>query len=500
MHSVYRLSFLIIVFLFLVYACNEETTIAPPPDVDDTNNGFESREVAQIFVKNCLESGCHGDSEPHHNLKLTSFSEMIKGSIGRTLDDHQHKMMSKVFHGDDPYGGSPIVPFNAEKSLMYILLTGGTEDQTQRMPYQKSSLSQVDINTIKDWINDGARDYNGNVPYSTDEKIFVCNQGSDEVFEIDTDYKVVSRIINVDLTPTLVDAPHNVQIRNGFYYVSLIAAGKLLKIDAATNQIVGQVSGLVYAGMIQLTNNGRTAFVSRSSTAPDLYNTIYAIDTETMTLKKEISMPASGLPHAMWLTSDDTKLYVGNMKQDIISIIDVATLEWEDDIDLSDNPAPYYEPMHLYVSPDDKYLYVNCRTSSSMLVIKLETKQIIQELPIQDHPMQSAITEDGNKIYTVSHHEPIITEITKTGETWSITREFTSEAFHHLYGADISRDGKYLYVTCSNNDPDHPFEPHYKTPGVSRPSLVCIYDIAQNEIVKIIDVGSFATGIAAREN
>lgn len=500
MRFIYFSTFALFVSLFLFYSCNEETTIVPPVDVDETNNGFETREVAEIFAKNCALSGCHAGTSPQHSLNLTSYNEMIKGSHGRPLGNHTHGKISGIFHDDNTYGGSPIVPYNAEKSLMYILLTGGTEDQTQRMPYQKSSLSQTDINTIKDWINNGAKNFNGNVPYSAGEKIFICNQGSDEIFEIDTDYKVVSRIIDVNLTPTLVDAPHNIQIRNGFYYVTLIAAGKLLKINAATNQIVGQVGGLVYAGMIQLTNNGRTAFVSRSSTAPDLYNTIYAIDTETMTLKKEISMPASGLPHAMWLTSDDSKLYVGNMKQDIISIIDVATLEWEDDIDLSDNPAPYYEPMHLYVSPDDKYLYVNCRTSSSMLVVKLETKQIIQEIPIQDHPMQSAITEDGNKIYTVSHHEPIITEITKTGESWSITREFTSEAFHHLYGADISRDGKYLYVTCSNNDPDHPFEPHYKIQGVSRPSLVCIYDIVKNEIVKIIDIGSFATGIATREN
>jgi DNA-binding beta-propeller fold protein YncE len=309
---------------------------------------------------------------------------------------------------------------------------------------------------------------------------------------------VVSRIISVDLTPTIIDAPHNVQIRNGFYYVTLIAAGRFLKINAATNEKVGEVSGIENAGMIQITKNGQTAFVSRSSTAPSIYNIIYAINTETMTIKQEISLPATGLPHAMWLTNDNTKLYVGNMTLDRISIIDVNTLEWEDDIVLPDDKT--YEPMHLYVSPDDKYLYVNCRTSSSMLVIKLETKQIIQEIPIQDHPMQSAITEDGNKIYTVSHHEPIITEITKNGENWSITREYTSEAFHHLYGADISRDGKYLYVTCSNNDPDHQFEPHYKIPDVSRPSLVCIYDIALNEIVKIIDIGSFATGIATREN
>ena len=135
-----------------------------------------------------------------------------------------------------------------------------------------------------------------------------------------------------------------------------------------------------------------------------------------------------------------------------------------------------------------------------MLIINLETKQVLQELMINEHPVQSAISQDGNKIYTVSHHEPIITEITKSGESWSITREFTSEAFHHLYGADLSPDGKYLYVTCSNNDPNDQFERHYKIAGEFRPSLVCVYDVTTGELVKILDVGSFATGIASREN
>ena len=189
------------------------------------------------------------------------------------------------------------------------------------------------------------------------------------------------------------------------------------------------------------------------------------------------------------------------MTKDRISKVDVSTLEViEDDIVLSSGSEPVHESMHIYVSPDDKYLYVNCRKSSLMLVINLETKQVIQELLIKNHPMQSAISQDENKIYRVSHHEPIITEITKNGESWTITREFTNEAFHHLYGADLSPDGKYLYVTCSNNDPAHQFEPHYKIPDKTRPSLVCIYDVTTNELVKILDVGSFATGIAAREN
>jgi hypothetical protein len=54
----------------------------------------------------------------------------------------------------------------------------------------------------------------------------------------------------------------------------------------------------------------------------------------------------TGLPHSIWLTSDDTKLFVGNMTKDRISIVDVASLEViEDDIP-SSSAETVHEPMH----------------------------------------------------------------------------------------------------------------------------------------------------------
>jgi DNA-binding beta-propeller fold protein YncE len=425
---------------------------------------------------------------------------MIRGSEGRPL--HEHDKISAHNAHESVYGGSPIVPFNSEKSLVINLLTGNIEDQTQRMPFERAPLSQANIDIIKSWIDNGAKNFNGIVPYLNSLKVYVCNQGSDEVFEIDTEYKVVSRIIDVDFISTVIDAPHNVQMRGNYYYVTLIGSGRFLKIDKSTNQVVGQTSGIENAGMIQITKDGTKAFVSRSSTAPSIYNEIYRVDTGTMMIEDTISIPVTGVPHAIWLNNANTKLYIANLTKDRITVVDANTLEIiGDDIILSTSGLDH-EPMHIYVSPDDKYLYVNCRKSSVMFVINLETNTVVNGsgLAIQHHPMQSAVSNDGNTIYTVSHHEPVITEITKNGESWTITNEYTNEAFHHLYGADLSPDGRYLYITCANNDPAHQFEPYYKIPGKPMPALVCVYDTQVKEVIKIMDVGSFATGIAAREN
>ncbi len=494
----YSLSFLCISFL-LISGCSETTEDAPIA-IDEQFNGYESFAVAEILTKNCALPECHRGESAQNHLSFESYSRMIKGSIGRHVGEHEH--MHKILNTtteNTPYGGSPFVPFDAKNSLMYNLIIGNITDADHRMPYLKDPLSQSQIDILKKWIDNGARDFNGNVPYPGNHEVYVCNQGSDQIFVIDTDYKVVSRILNVDTNPTIVDKPHNIQIRGNYYYATLISTGQFLKFDRGTNQLIGKVTGLELPGMIMISPDGKTAYVSKTSTATGDYNIVYVIDTETMARKtNEIILPVPGLPHAMWLTKDGKKLYVGNMKKDRISVVNTETNEVVDDIVLSNANPVIYEPMHLYLSPDDKYLYVNCRTSKQMLVIDTETKQILQEIPIADHPMQSAVSSDGSKIYVVSHHDPVLTIVEKNGTTWTPREIVNDELFHHCYGADLSPDGKYLFIGCSNEEND--YIPPYEIPGTTQPSLLCIFDTQTEEIVKVLDMGSYATGMAAREN
>ncbi|MGB5530667.1 MAG: hypothetical protein WBQ32_11930, partial [Ignavibacteriaceae bacterium] len=109
MRSVYSLLTFLIFTLFLFYACNEETII-PIPIVDDINNGFQSKAVAEIFAKNCATSGCHSGGTPSSGLSLNKFSELIKGSSNRS-------------GGTVPnYGGDVVIPFRLQESLLYQMM------------------------------------------------------------------------------------------------------------------------------------------------------------------------------------------------------------------------------------------------------------------------------------------------------------------------------------------------------------------------------------------
>lgn len=497
--KIYLILFLIISFLYI--GCKDEHGhdhgVDPPLIIDENFNGFPSREVAEVLINNCATSGCHYGVHTEHNLSLANYNLLLKGSLGRSITGgHDHGKTSHSFHETGVYGGEVIVPFRSDRSLLYNLLIGNIVDSTQRMPYKLEPLSNSQIQLIKNWIDDGARNFQGKLPFENSiGNIYVNNQGSDEISVINSDYKVVSRIINVDFNPNGNDSPHNIQIHNEYLYATLINTGKLIKIRKSDNQIIAEVNNLGFPGMIELTNDGRTAYVSRSSTVTGSYSTIYVIDTESMTLTGEITIPVSGIPHGIALSHDDSKLYIANMSQDRITIINLSNNEPEgSDIRLATTSIPQYEPMHIYTSKDGTELYTSCRKANKILIIDAVTRLVKQEIQTEDHPMQMAVSSDGNSIYvSIMHHAKVLV-LRKSGNNWVIFKEILHPSFSMVYGCDISKDGKFVYVTNSNQLDS--FMPHYLIKNrPNRKSTVTVIDTQINEVVKVIDVGSYATGI-----
>ncbi|HCN29928.1 MAG TPA: hypothetical protein DIT64_14535 [Verrucomicrobiales bacterium] len=88
------------------------------------------RDVRPIFERHCLE--CHGEKKQKSGLRLDIKSEAFKGG-----DNH----------------GPDIVPGKAKDSPLIHFLT--TDDDDELMP-PKGRLPAVDIETITNWINEGA--------------------------------------------------------------------------------------------------------------------------------------------------------------------------------------------------------------------------------------------------------------------------------------------------------------------------------------------------------
>jgi YVTN family beta-propeller protein len=465
-------------FTSLLFISCDSDPVPPEQIVDDTNNGFETFEVAEFFASTCATSGCHSGNDPSNGLALSSHTNLLKGSSNRS-------------NGTVPnYGGDVVIPFRTVESLLYQFVTSNL---TPLAPHDVLTITQDHITTVREWIEKGAKDFHGSVPFQNPSyRVYVCNQGSDKLSVIDGDSKVVSAIIDVDFLQVL-DSPHYVEAEDGFIYVTLLAAGKLLKISTVDYSIVGEISGIIKAGMIEISPDGTKAYVSRSSTSDPVFNTIFVVDLTNMTVIKELLLPAPGVPHGIALTPDGTALYVANLTLDRISIIDAVNDEFVEDIVLDSGT----EPMQASTSPDGKYLYISARGTNKLLVIDTEINSIIDEVAVAMGPMHIAITSDGNKIYLPSMMGNVVNIITKNGTSWSKTGEISHAGFNMMHGAELTADDRYLYVSSRNTN--GLFKTQFEVTGEGPSGTIAIIDTQTEEVIKLIEIEEFGTAISIED-
>jgi YVTN family beta-propeller protein len=475
MSSISKQLFIAATSLLLTLGCNDTSTNVPPLD---NTNGFQTEAVAKIFADNCSTTGCHVGNSPAGGLAISNLSELLKGSTNRSGGAIAN------------YGGESIIPYRLDESLLYQILLGKV---TPKSPHDVVNLSQAKIDTIKNWLMNGAKDNNNIPPFQNPTyRIYVCNQNSDKISVIDGDSKVVSSIIDVDFIPTL-DSPHMVKEDGDFLYATLIGSGKFLKIRKSDNQIVGEVNGITKAGMIQIHPNGIKAYISRSSTSQPNFDQIVVVDIVNMQKIKDILLPAPGVPHGLALTPDGKKLFVGNLTLDRISVIDAETDDYKDDIILS----PQTEPMQTAVSPDGKYLYISSRGFAQLLVYDTETDTLVTRVPVSGMPMHIAITSDGNKIYVGSMMMHNVNVIEKNGDSWTKIKEITHPGFNMIHGCDISADDKYVFISSRNTNGT--FKPYFAVENEGPPGTIGIIDVQTNEVVKLIEIEEFGAGLVAEK-
>ena len=103
-----------------------------------------------IFFPRCAKSGCHdGTFEPDYRTVMSTYSTLVYQPVIKSTVDSLSFFRLRV------------IPFNADSSLLMERLTTTTSDY---MPSNGNRLSGTDIDHIRTWINNGAKDQNGNIP------------------------------------------------------------------------------------------------------------------------------------------------------------------------------------------------------------------------------------------------------------------------------------------------------------------------------------------------
>ncbi|MEP7217854.1 MAG: hypothetical protein ABI876_03005 [Bacteroidota bacterium] len=472
----------LLVFGALLASC-KDTPAGPPAVVipGDSEPIIYSKHIDPIFQNGCGGTSCHLSGGNSSGVALNTWALAMAGN-----DDY----------------GAEIIPFSAEKSHLFQHINTDTTlapIADPHMPLGRDPLPIEQIKLMRRWINEGAKNDAGEI-YLGDQtrpRIFVTAQSEDKVTTIDLATEHIMRYISVGASSAIKPAsPHNIVLSpdHAFFYVNLINGGKVEKYDAKTFAKLGDVTVGRSPAQIAITHDGSALYVSNFDlTLAQRF--IVRVNAATMTVTDTI-FDVGNAPHGVLLSADEKRLYTTNALGDDISVINLATKEVEQRIPVSPgNPLPpgtkdKYEPYQGELSPDGVFLWVTCRASAEVRVIETVGGRVIDSIKVGNRPLIPKLTPDGLHLWVPNQADNTISIIDVGSRTVVATITGLRVQPHAIV---FSTDGRRAYVSCENQNGDQ----HHPTVGSSAiPGIVYVIDVGQRKIVRSIEVGSFAAGMA----
>jgi YVTN family beta-propeller protein len=143
------------------------------------------------------------------------------------------------------------------------------------------------------------------------------------------------------------------------------------------------------------------------------------------------------------------------------------------------------------MSSDNRFVYVSCQKSNEVRVVDRGTRSVVATIGVGQWPLIIAISPDDRYVYTANRNSNDVTVIRTSDNTVAATIPDVGPQPH---GIALTTDGRYAYVACENVISLIP--PHHPTTGSKRPGFVSVIDLTTKTVVKQIEVGAFASGIA----
>ena len=201
-----RLFYSIIVLLFVAASSCKKTDAPDNPysvlDYTSPNNNTnplepDSNSIAglqkNIFSKKCSVSGCHdGTFEPDYRTIQSTYSTLLFQNVNITTLDSIRFFNYRV------------IPYDTINSFLFERITTPTSDY---MPSNGVRLPQRDINHIKTWIMNGARDEFGKIPVKPNLQPNVLGYIA---FDSDTLRLDTVRVNNIGFLPFITPANINI--------------------------------------------------------------------------------------------------------------------------------------------------------------------------------------------------------------------------------------------------------------------------------------------------
>lgn len=463
--SIRRFTLSGILILALLAGCKKSESPTASLDYNTIGTIQYTAHIQSLFNRGCTTSGCHNATTKAAGLSLISWNDLIRGSSR----------------------GEVIVPFSSTKSLLPMLFDG--TPLRRQHPATGSGFSTSEMNVLKRWIDEGAKNDAGTVPYEHSmNALYVPNQAEDNVAIIDVDSLVVRRYVNVGNSPT-IDGPHYVVANEHAWYVSLIGVQQVWKFDAHADTVLGKTVVQGSPALLELTPDGSKLYVSQFMSSST--KKVVVINTSTMTVVRTIDV--WNMPHGMRMNRAGTRLFVANMMSDNISVIDVGTDSVIETISLAYDARPFgpakYLPMEIALSPNDSIMLVTCSEQQEVRMFNAVTFALIDSFSVGDQPWHLQFTPNGEYCY-VSNRRGNTVSVIHMPMRHVMETIVSAGTFDYPHGCDVSQNGRYAFI--SNENVGHGFVPRYNTEYVGNVSVI---DLTLNQVVKVLEVGKMPTGL-----
>ena len=430
--------------------------------------GFD--EVSGIFETKCVS--CHGGTEQSGDLRLDSWSHVMAGA-------------------DD---GEVVIPFAPDHSLLIELAT-----KLQPLPHPAEledgagdTLTVAEIDRIREWIEAGAMNDKGEVPYSdATNLLYATNEGEASISVIDMDANVVVRRVDlVDLGFSPNARPHHVAVEpdGEHWYVSLIGDDHVLKFNRQ-NELVGRAE-FERPGMLVVDTEGDQLVVGRSMKAVNPPQRIGVVERSSMEVEEVDVFIAR--PHALALSADGRFVYTASLAANQVVTMNRET----DQVDLYNIPGPTHTLVQFAVSPDGSTVAVGGQMTAKLLFFDVSSPDapvVFDSVNVAAAPWHPVYSRDGKFIYFGNKMANKVTVV--DAEARAVAAEIGGRGIAMPHGSALSPDGRYLYI--SNNNTHGHYKPRFDLGDNATVGTVVVIDTSSRRIVKVLEVGQNTTGLGA---
>ncbi len=320
-------------------------------------------------------------------------------------------------------------------------------------------------------------------------QLYVPNQDDATVSVIDPATRRVLRTIDLRRYGVGDNAkPHHIQVEsNGSaWYVTLIGAGKVLKLDPS-GRVLGSVE-MEVPGLIALHPTKDLMFVGRSMSAVNPPPRMAVIRRSDMKLLDEVDL-LFPRPHGIVVHPRGDVVYVASLGTNQIASVGVD----QGEVRLVNVPGMAHGFVQAAAAPDGRLLAVTAELTDSLLLFDLSvpaSPRLVRGLAMPDGPFEPIFTPDSRFIFVTALNANRVAAVDT--RDWSVAVLPEHPGYGQPHGIALSPDGSRIFV--GNRHQQGGVHDHAGGKPTSPGTVVAI--CAESRTVDtVLTVGNYAAGL-----